>query len=317
MHAEPLEVGGHSGIVSYEPTELVITARAGSSLSSIENALAEAGQMLAFEPPHYGDDATLGGTLACGLSGPRRPYAGSVRDFVLGTRVLNGRGETLRFGGEVMKNVAGYDVSRLMVGALGTLGVILEASLKVLPQSTAETTLVREETGDAALEIMNALGGESHPVSASCYDGARLYIRLSGAESAVSAAAAQIGGEAMSDSVAFWRSVREQTLPFFSAEGPLWRISLPAGRPPVELDGSWLVEWGGALRWLRGDAAPDLVWARAREAGGHATLFRPGPTYAGDVFQPLPEPIERLHLRLKDAFDPGRILNRNRMYAAW
>jgi len=312
-----LDVSGHCGIVNYEPTELVLTARAGTPLASIEAVLAESGQMLPFEPPHYADGATLGGTLACGFSGPRRPYAGSARDFTLGTRVITGKGETLRFGGEVMKNVAGYDVARLMVGALGTLGVIVEASLKVLPRPSAEVTRVQEATLATALTTMSELWGQSCPLSASCHDGRRLYLRLSGAETAVSAAARRIGGETLDDGEAFWCSVREQTLPFFAGDGPLWRLSLPASSPPQALDGIGFTEWGGALRWLRSDAPGETVWARARQAGGHATLFRGAQQGDTEVFQALPAAIEGLHRKLKDAFDPNGILNRRCMYAGW
>lgn len=314
---ETLDVGEHQGIVNYEPTELVLTARAGTPLDNIEAALAESGQMLPFEPPHYGDGATLGGTVACGFSGPRRPYTGAARDFVLGTRVVNGKGETLRFGGEVMKNVAGYDVSRLMVGSLGTLGIVLEASLKVLPRPNAELTLVREATETAALDTMNKLGGKPYPLSATCHDGRHLYVRLSGAETAVSAAATRIGGEALDAGDSFWYSVREQTLAFFAPPGPLWRLSVPASRPPLDLPGTGFIEWGGALRWLRTEAPGEAVWECARHAGGHATLFRTGEKPSPNIFQPLSRSIERLHRNLKDAFDPDGILNRNRMYTAW
>jgi len=306
-------VAGHRGIVAYEPTELVITARAGTPLSELEATLEERGQMLPFEPPHYGEFATLGGTLACGFSGPRRPYCGSARDFVLGTRVVNGKGERLRFGGEVIKNVAGYDVSRLMVGAVGTLGVILEASLKVLPRPDVEQTIVQEREVDDASSYMNSLGAKPYPLSAACCDGSRLYLRLSGAASAVQAASSRIGGESMDDGNGFWRSVREHTHRFFAGKGPVWRISVPAASPPLELAGPWFIEWGGAQRWFRGDHDVIRIRAAADAAGGHATAFRdaaPGP----EIFHPLPAAAMRLHQALKTAFDPDRVLNRNRLY---
>ena len=311
-----LSVSGHCGITSYEPTELVLSARAGTPLAEIESALAEHGQMLPFEPPRFGPAATLGGALACGLSGPARPYCGAARDFVLGTRVLNGRAEVLRFGGEVMKNVAGYDVSRLMVGALGTLGILLEASLKVLPRPAAEITLVRDEDPDAALETMNALGGRPQPLTASAYDGERLYLRLSGARAAVDAAAARLGGERLSDADDWWRSVRDQTHPFFLGDAPLWRLSLPATAPPAGREDIGFVEWGGAQRWLRGERAAEAMWQKAQAVGGHATLYRGGDRTAG-VFQPLSEAMTAIHRRIKQAFDPHGIFNAHRLYAEW
>ncbi len=313
---EIIGLAEHRGITNYEPTELVLTARAGTPLADIEAALGANGQMLPFEPPHFGSGATLGGTLACGFSGPRRPYSGAARDFVLGTRVLNGRAEILRFGGEVMKNVAGYDVSRLMVGALGTLGIILEASLKILPRPAMEITLLREESADAALATMYALGGKPHPLSATCFDGERLYVRLSGAESAVKAAADKIGGDRVAGGEAFWRSIREHTHPYFAEAGSLWRVSVPATARPAGFEGKWLFEWGGALRWLRSEQPPDHIWDAARAVGGHATLFRGG-NRGGEVFQPLPKAMEQIHRNLKLAFDPDNILNRHRLYTAW
>lgn len=311
-----LSVSGHRGITNYEPTELVLSARAGTPLVEIESALAEHGQMLPFEPPCFGATATLGGALACGLSGPARPYRGAARDFVLGTRVLNGRGELLRFGGEVMKNVAGYDVSRLMVGALGTLGILLEASLKVLPRPVAESTLVRDEDPEAALATMNALGGKPYPLTASAYDGERLYLRFSGAGTAVEAAAARVGGERLSDAEAWWRSVRDHTHPFFVGDAPLWRLSLPATAPLADREGIGFVEWGGAQRWLRGERAAEAMWDQARTVGGHATLYRGGDRTAG-VFQPLPAAMTAIHRRMKQAFDPNGIFNVHRLYAEW
>ena len=310
---EPLAVAGHRGIVHYAASELVITARAGTPLAQIEAALAEQQQMLAFEPPHLGAAATLGGTVACGLSGPRRPYAGSARDFVLGMRVLNGRGEVLRFGGEVMKNVAGYDVSRLMVGALGTLGVLLEVSLKVLPQAQASVTLAFELDFAAALARMNAWAAQPLPLRAACCDGTRLYIRLEGTEVGVRAAQAQLGGEGLAQGTDFWRRVRELQHPFFESQAPLWRLSLAPATPMLPLSGSWFIDWGGAQRWLYSDADADAIRACVGKEGGHASLFRGG-NRQGLVFQPLGAAEQGLHRGLKDAFDPEGILNRGRLF---
>lgn len=310
----PLDVAGHRGIVSYEPKELVVTARGGTPLEELEAELARRGQMLAFEPPRFGPGATLGGTIAAGLSGPRRAYAGSARDFVLGTRVLTGRGEVLRFGGEVMKNVAGYDISRLMTGAWGTLGVLLEVSLKVLPRPAGELTLVQSRGAADALEALNRWAGRPLPVSATCHDGERLYVRLSGAESAVAQARAVIGGEALEDDAEFWSArIREQGHAFFAGAAPLWRLALPSAAPMPALPGKWLIEWNGGQRWLRSDAEAEAIRSAAARLGGHATLFRHGDR-AGPVFHPLPTPLLELHRRLKHAFDPQGLLNPGRMY---
>ena len=224
----PLEVTDHAGVVNYQPKELIITVRGGTPLSEIEETLAEQDQMLPFEPPHFGPGATIGGTIACGLSGPARPYRGAARDLVLGTRILNGRAQVLRFGGEVMKNVAGYDVSRLMAGAYGTLGLLLEISLKVLPVPAAERTLVQERTPAEAIELTNRWAGKPLPVTANCYDGERFFLRLAGAETAVAQAATDVGGEVVEDGDSFWRDkIREQGHAFFAGGLPLWRISLP------------------------------------------------------------------------------------------
>lgn len=311
---EPLHVGGHRGILNYEPTELVLTARGGTPLAEVEAVLAAQGQMLAFEPPHFGPGATLGGAVACGLSGPRRPYAGAVRDFVLGVKVLTGRGEILRFGGQVMKNVAGYDLSRLMAGALGTLGVLLEVSLKVLPRPAAEVTLVQEHA-DAreAIALMNQWAAKPLPLSAACFDGHLLHVRVSGAVSAVQAARNRIGGERVEQGAAWWERLREHAPPFFAGERPLWRLSLPAACPPLDLSGKWLVDWGGAQRWLRSEEPAEKIRAAAAAAGGHATLFRGGDR-TGEVFHPLAPGVMALHRRLKAVFDPDSILNPGRMY---
>lgn len=309
---EALDVTGHRGVVSYEPTELVITARAGTPLAELEQALAESGQMLPFEPPHFGPEATIGGAVASGLSGPRRPYAGSARDHVLGTRLLNGRGENLRFGGQVMKNVAGYDVSRLMCGAMGTLGVLLEISLKVLPRPAVERTLVFELDEREAIERVNAWAGAPVPLSGAFHAQGRLHVRLSGTANGVESVVAELGGREL-DGPDPWADLREHRLAFFRGESPLWRLSVPPATAPLELPGETLVDWGGAQRWLRGDADPEKVRAAASTAGGHATAFRGGER-TGHVFAPLGGKLLELHQGLKSAFDPAGILNHGRMY---
>ena len=313
---EPLSMAGHCGVLDYEPSELVMTARAGTPLQEIQNTLAERGQMLAFEPPHFGAGATLGGTVACGLSGPRRPYTGAVRDFVLGVKIVNGRGEALTFGGQVMKNVAGYDLSRLMAGALGTLGVLLDVSLKVLPIPPAEMTVWREATLDQALDSFNAWAGQPLPLSAAAFDGARLYVRLSGTEQGIRQGHRRIGGDTLPDADAFWASIREQNHGFFDDARPLWRLSVPPTAPALDIDGRWLVDWGGALRWLLTDAPASEVRSLAARAGGHATLFRRGDP-AGSVFHELPPALAALQQRIKAAMDPAGILNRGRLYPDW
>ena len=309
-----LDTTAHRGIVTYEPTELVLTARAGTPLADIEAALAANQQMLGFEPPHFGAGATLGGTLACGLSGPRRPYAGAARDFVLGMQIVNGKGEILRFGGQVMKNVAGYDLSRLMVGSHGTLGLILEASFKVLPKPPQETTLRFEMPADEAIHKMNVWAGQPLPLSAACHDGDTLYVRLSGAETAVRAARLKLGGDIDDQGDGFWRALREHTHGFFRSDAPLWRLSLPSATPMLGLSSSWLLDWGGAQRWLHTSASAAAVARAAQQAGGHAQLFRQ--RYQVGASYPPESTIAQLQQRLKQAFDPGAILNRSPRDAA-
>jgi glycolate oxidase FAD binding subunit len=313
----PLALSEYSGIVSYEPTELVITARAGTPLGELEAALDEAGQAMPFEPPRFGGAGTLGGAIATGLSGPRRPYAGAARDFVLGARCLNGRAEDLQFGGQVMKNVAGYDVTRLLTGSMGTLAVLLEVSLKVLPKPEQELGLTLETQAEPGFAQVERWVGESLPVSAAAHDGERLHVRLSGAASTVALAAKQIGGEPAEDR-AYWQRLRDHDLPFFHEAPqapPLWRIALPSGAGPLQLDGVQYHEWGGRLRWLRTNTDPEAVWAAAARLGGHATLFRGGDRH-GEVFQPLSEPLLLLHRRLKASLDPSGVFNPGRLYAA-
>jgi glycolate oxidase FAD binding subunit len=313
LEGEVLDTRAYRGIVDYEPTELVITARCGTPLAEIEAVLAAQGQMLAFEPPHFGEGATFGGAVAAGLSGPRRANSGAVRDFVLGAKLLDGKGEVLNFGGQVMKNVAGYDVSRLLAGSLGTLGLMLEISVKVLPRAFAETTLRFEMSEIDALRKLNEWGGQPLPVSGSCWHRGVLALRLSGAQAAVDAAVTSLGGQVMPEADAFWAALREQRHAFFEGETPLWRLSVPSTTGAIVLGGEQLVEWGGAQRWLRADAAAaDSIRRTAGAAGGHATLFRGGDK-AGGVFQPLAPAVARIHERLKTAFDPSHIFNPGRM----
>lgn len=311
---EPLDVSPHRGIVNYEPTELVLTARAGTPLTELEAALSEAGQMMPFDPPRFGGDATLGGAISAGLSGPGRPWRGAARDLVLGVRLINGHGEHLRFGGEVMKNVAGYDVSRVVTGAMGTLGVITEVSMKVLPAPEAEVTLRLEcDNREGAARVEQGYR-KGLPVSGAAHDGEHLYLRLSGARSAVDGGADLIGGDRMDPGADWWQALRDQTHPFFTADGPpLWRISLPPLAPDLNLAGSMLLDWNGQLRWLRTDADAEHIRRETSALGGHATLFRGGER-EGAVFHPLPAPLMTLHRRMKNAFDPAGLFNPGRLY---
>lgn len=310
-----LQIADHRGIINYEPSELVITARAGTSLRELSETLVSQGQCLAFEPPSFGETASLGGTIACGFSGPARPYRGAARDFVLGVKCINGKGERLNFGGQVMKNVAGYDISRLMVGALGTLGVLLEISCKVLPLPAEEVTLVMLTTLEKALSQMIYWGNQTVPLTASCYDGEKLLLRLSG--TCLQSAMNQIPADVWSDGTKFWEDLREHRLTFFTqAAGPLWRLSVPPTTPPLKLSGNMLIEWGGGLRWLRSELAAETIRTVVAQVGGHATLFRGGDRYSA-VFQPLPEALARLQYRLKEQFDPHGILNPRRMMMEW
>jgi glycolate oxidase FAD binding subunit len=314
LNGELLDTTAYSGIISYDPTELVVTARAGTNLREIGKALAEKKQMLAFEPPRFDGLATVGGIVASGLSGPRRQAVGSVRDFVLGTVLMDGKGETLHFGGQVMKNVAGYDVSRLLTGSLGTLGLIIEVSLKVLPRPFAQHSLQFVMSEQDALHQLNIWGGQPLPLSASCWVDGHLYVRLSGAQAAVDAAIAKMGGTDLPEAENFWDGVREQTHTFFSAQQQaLWRLSLPTVAPPLALPGEQMIEWGGALRWLKTSADAANIRAAVAAAGGHATLYKGGDKSVG-VFQPLAPAVARIHRSLKQAFDPAGIFNPRRMY---
>lgn len=314
--AQALPVNGHCGIISYEPTELVVTVRAGTPLAELEHTLREAGQMLPFEPPRFAG-ATIGGTLACGLSGPRRPWAGAARDFVLGMRIINGQGQDLHFGGEVMKNVAGYDVSRLHVGAYGTLGVLLDMSMKVLPLPFEEMTLVDERGEADDVASLVPASRLSYPLYGAAIIGRQRYLRFSGSTAALKAAAEHWRGEVVPPADTPWDALRDLTHPFFTGERPLWRLSLPPNASMADLKasltGDWLIDWGGALRWLKSDAAASDIFAAASRLGGHATRYCAGGE-PGQVFQPLSGTMQRLQSRLRDSFDPQRLFNRGRFH---
>lgn len=322
LQGEPLDVRPLAGISSYEPTELVVTVRAGTPLAELEAALAERGQHLAFEPPRLSERSTVGGMVAAGLAGPARAHAGSIRDHLLGATLLNGKGEVLSFGGQVMKNVAGYDVSRVLAGSMGVLGLICEVSLKVLPFPTATATLRFELDQARALAQLHAWGGRPLPLSASALWNGTLVLRLSGARAAVQSAARELGGEVIEPVLAgtFWQGLRDQTDEFFGAAraaldggAALWRLGLAQTAAPIELPGEQLVEWGGAQRWLSSAAPAAQVREAAARAGGHATLYRAADKSAG-AFHPLTPPLARFHRELKKAFDPDRVFNRGRLY---
>jgi glycolate oxidase FAD binding subunit len=319
---EPLVTGALRGISSYEPSELVVTVRAGTPLAELEAVLAEKGQCLPFEPPRFGAASTVGGMVAAGLAGPARAAVGGVRDYVLGATLLNGRAEVLSFGGQVMKNVAGYDVARLLAGSMGTLGVICEVSLKVLPVPVARTTLRFDVAQADALRMLNTWGGQPLPLNASAWWHGVLVLRLAGAAAAVDAAVARLGGEVVDPALAdgFWTGLRDQTDEFFigaaqAVDGgaALWRMSVPQVAAPLDLADEQLVEWGGAQRWLISSAPADQVRAAAATAGGHATLYR-AQDKSPDVFAPLSAPLARIQRDLQTAFDPDRVFNRGRLY---
>ena len=330
LQGELLDTRVLEGISSYEPTELVVTARCGTSLAELEAVLAEKGQCLPFEPPHFGEPAapvrsrgaTLGGMVAAGLSGPSRAAVGSVRDFVLGATLLNGNGDVLSFGGQVMKNVAGYDVSRLLAGSLGTLGVILEVSLKVTPIAAATLTLRMEMDQARALDKLNTWAGQPLPLNASAWWDGNLIVRLRGALAAVQAARTQLGGDIVQPEFAspFWEGIRNHDDEFFvkaraaiGTGAALWRLSVPQTAPPLTLSGELMLEWGGAQRWLCSAAPAGLIRDAAAKAGGHATLFASADKSAG-VFAPLRSPLDRIHRELKKSFDPMGLFNPGRLY---
>jgi glycolate oxidase FAD binding subunit len=318
ISGEPLRVGGYAGVVDYHPTELVITAKAGTTLAELDETLAEHNQMLGFEPPRESrqesSQSTLGGAIATGLVGPCRPYLGSVQDFVLGIKLLTGEGKVMSFGGQVIKNVAGFDVSRLMVGANGCLGIIVEVSLKVIPRPDIETTLCLEyDDVDDSVSRMNELAGKPLPISAASWLDGVMRIRLSGSEVGVSTAAASIGGEEDSNETSYWQEIRDHGHVFFTSGAQVIRASTKPSAP-VFADAPVLVDWGGALRWYCGESVVQDLERHTSAQGGHIGIFRNG-NRSGEVFARPSTEIMKYHHRLKETFDPARILNPGRMYA--
>jgi glycolate oxidase FAD binding subunit len=321
-HGEPLDVGELRGISSYDPSELVVSVRAGTPLAELEDTLAAQGQCLPFEPPRFSAASTVGGMIAAGLAGPARAAVGGVRDYLLGATMLNGRAEVLSFGGQVIKNVAGYDLSRVLAGSMGILGVICEVSLKVLPIQPATLTLRFDWPQAQALDTLNRWAGQPLPLSASAWHNDVLVLRLAGARAAVQSATVQLGGEALDEATAaaLWAGLRDHRDEFFAAQTPdvtpahtLWRLSVPSTTAPLALPGPTLIEWGGAQRWLWSDAPAATVREAAHRAGGHAVLFRGNDKSAG-VLAPLSLSIGQIHRALKAAFDPDRIFNPGRLY---
>ena len=304
-----LSTNEHNGVISYEPSELVVTARCGTGIKELQGLLAEHQQTLAFDPPCFNGIGTIGGTVACGLSGPSRPWTGSARDFVLGCSVINGKGETLKFGGQVIKNVAGYDASRLMVGAFGTLGLVLDISLKVLPLPEMTLTQQLESSADEAIELVNRMSGKSLPISGACWVDNLLYLRISGSEAGVSAARDVIGGETF-DNPEFWTSIRDHQHAYFVDD--YWRIAVPPATPMLPLEGQWIIDWGGAQRWLRSTTSTHDIVASVIKSGGHAERWKHADRE--HLRSTLDPTLNKYHQRLKKAFDPERVLNRGAMY---
>ncbi len=324
VQGDVLDVRPLAGIGAYEPSELVVTARGGTPLAELEAALAEQGQCLPFEPPRFGPHGTVGGMVAAGLAGPARVSVGGVRDYVLGAKLLNGRGELLAFGGTVMKNVAGYDVSRALAGSMGVLGVICEVSLKVLPLLPSTLTLRLEADQAAAIRRLNEWGGQPLPLNASAWWDGMLVLRLAGAAAAVRAAQQKIGGEVIEAGLAFtfWNGLRDHRDEFFlgaakavDSGAALWRLSVPPTTAPLKLSGEQLLEWGGAQRWICTTAPAAVLREAAQLAGGHAVLFRGQDKSAGAFAAPAPA-MARLQRELQRAFDPDGIFNPSRLLPA-
>ncbi|MDE0412598.1 MAG: glycolate oxidase subunit GlcE [Gammaproteobacteria bacterium] len=309
----PLSLSEHTGIVEYEPSELYITARSGTPLKEIEHVIEKEKQILPCEPPHFGAAATVGGMVAAGLSGPRRVSSGAIRDCILGVEIINGKGEYLQFGGKVMKNVAGYDVSRLMCGALGTLGILMSVTLRLLPKPVSEQTLAFPLNTSEAIQKMNSWTRTPMPITGTFHDSKNLYIRLAGSRSTIEKCAEILGGDMVDRSHAFWSDVKEQAIDFFMTDKPIWRIQVPPNTTPLKISGSSLLEWNGALRWYASETEASEIRRITEQAGGHACLFRRR-SGTEDIFHPLSPHLLEIHRRLKRAFDPNGILNPGKIY---
>ncbi|WP_339934323.1 glycolate oxidase subunit GlcE [Vreelandella glaciei] len=321
VEGQALQMAEHSGIVSYDPVELIVTVRAGTRLSALQAALAEKHQMLGFEPPMFGEASTIGGAVATGLSGPRRPWAGAARDFVLGTRIITQEGKLLRFGGEVMKNVAGYDLSRMMAGAQGTLGVLTDISFKVLPIPNATHSLRLSLNLNDALKKLAELGRQPLPITAAAWHNGELFLRLEGGKSSVQATQDRLGGESLDSS--FWTSLRDHSHPFFQLNDgqALWRLSLPPNTAPLNLDiaeTDIFYDWAGSQRWVKTALDADTLRAACKAVGGHATCYTPhAQGGAVEPFTPLNAVVEKYHRNLKAELDAHGIFNPGRLYAAF
>lgn len=305
---EILDCSTYSGIVSYEPSELVITVRAGTTLRAVESMLTSRGQQFPFEPPSYAKTATVGGMVASGFSGPRRAFSGAVRDAVLGVKLLNGKGEILEFGGQVIKNVAGYDVSRLVTGSFGTLGVILEVSLKVVPRPICELSYELPCSPQSRLSELLRLKNTASNLSGLAATRDTISYRLAGSEESVRKTAAQLGGDELLGDGEFWRTLKDQTSDFFNDETPLWRVSVAPACPEIDLGGDYIADWGGALRWVKSHLDAEQIQARVSLAGGNAQLFR-APEKNTMTLPQLPSGIVQLHQRIKASFDPSSVFN--------
>lgn len=314
QQGEPVDVSGYSGVVDYQPSELVITVRAGTTLSDMQQVLAQENQVLAGEPPEFDGKATVGGTLACNLSGPSRPWHGSIRDQVLGVRIINGKAEHLRFGGQVMKNVAGYDVSRLQAGAMGTLGILTEVTLKVIPKPESTVSVRRTIGANDSLRVMNEICRRPLPVTGACWYAGDMYIRLSGPMSVIGAAAEQLEGRVLPDDDGFWSRLREMELPFFADAKDLRCISLRSTRDHFSEDADWLIDWRGARRWLAAGGHRDSLDKHVRDAGGELSQVR-GAEHGADVFPQRSAVYRQMLLRLKQALDPDGVFNPGRLYS--
>ncbi|HIP81005.1 MAG TPA: glycolate oxidase subunit GlcE [Leucothrix mucor] len=310
-----LDASQHTGIVDYDPTELAITVCAGTRIRNLEALLAENQQILPFEPPCYSEDATIGGAIASGISGPRRAYTGSARDTILGVQIINGEGEIANFGGQVMKNVAGYDMSRLMVRSMGTLGVILNVSLRVLPKPQYETTLRFDASQPDALAYFRLLRKKQQIISGTLWFEGNCYLRLSGTQLAVQHSADKLSGSEIPDADQFWADIKDHKTDFFQQDGkPLWRLSLPASTPAItSIEDNLLIEWGGALRWVYSNSPPNIIHSIANKHGGYATLFK-GNVPNTPCFPPLEPALFKLHKQLKNKMDPKGIFNPCRLY---